>query len=195
MYAYGALMIEQSMTMTRLRKFLATQRTFIFIEWDNRASSIKKSAVVARKNSTSCKDQGYQQSKYFSLFWMRGNYDKYLAIRESFIKREDCNDPKLIDFECFTFSSSRSKIHEKYFIFRQKTVYKRDFPEYERKRIDDVSWLKAAHICKYIGGSLPYFTNREEFEEVVALYKLHKFIPITEGIFVGLSWNKSKVRY
>ena len=85
-------MIEQSMSMTRLRKFLATQRTFIFIEWDNGASPINKSAVVARKSSTSCKDQGYQQSTYFSLFWMRGNYDKYLAIRESFIRREDCND-------------------------------------------------------------------------------------------------------
>ena len=190
-------MIEQSMTMTRLRKFLATQRTFISIEWDNRASPLSKtgSTVERRMTSTYCKDQGYQQSTYFSLFWMRGNYDKYSAIRESFIKREDCNDQKLIDFDCFTFSSSRSKIHEKYFIFRQKKVYKRDFPEYKRKRIEDVSWLKAASICKYVGGSLPYFTNREEFEEVVALYKLHKFIPITEGIFVGLSWNKSKVRY
>ena len=196
-------MIEQSMTMTILRKFLATQRTFIFIEWDNRPSPFSKtrSTVERRMTSTSCKDQGYQQSTYFSLFWMRGNYEKYLAIRESVLGQKYCIDIKLIDFECYVFSKSRSKIHEKYLTLRQKRAYNKDYFErhkrlqYKLKRIEDVSWLKAASICKYIGGSLPYFTNREEFEEIVALYKLNKNIPITEGIFVGLSWNKSKVRF
>ena len=111
-------MIEQSMTMTRLRKFLATQRTFISIEWDNRASPFSKtgSTVERRMTSTSCKDQGYQQSTYFSLFWIRGNYDKYLTIRESALGQKSCIDIKFINFECYVFSKSRSKIHEKYLI-------------------------------------------------------------------------------
>ena len=118
MYATGDFMIELSMTMTRLRKFLATQCTYRTIEWDNRASPFSKtgSTVEKRMTSTSCKVQGYQQSKYFSLFWMRGNYDKYLHIQEPTLLLGSCFYKKLNDLVCYVFTKSRSKIHEKYLI-------------------------------------------------------------------------------
>ena len=54
-----------------------------------------------------------------------------------------------------------------------------------------VSWNTASKWCKSINAYLPYFSSREELDELLALLKLLRGIPPLEGIFIGIKINKS----
>ncbi len=50
-----------------------------------------------------------------------------------------------------------------------------------------VSWKGGSAICEEIGGDLPYFTNKEEQDELVALMKLSPDVYPMEALFIGLA--------
>ena len=49
-----------------------------------------------------------------------------------------------------------------------------------------VSWNQAQKVCEDAGMLLPYFTSREQYEEIIALLKVSKDILPFEGLFIGL---------
>ena len=53
------------------------------------------------------------------------------------------------------------------------------------------SWTQASELCKKAGAYLPYFTNREDLEELLAMLKLSQDMPPIEAIFIGLRFNGS----
>ena len=52
-----------------------------------------------------------------------------------------------------------------------------------------LSWNEAAQLCKDTGGYLPYFTSRNELEQLIALMKFSKDIFPVEAIYIGLNLN------
>ncbi len=52
------------------------------------------------------------------------------------------------------------------------------------------SWIDASRLCARVGGSLPYFTSRDEVEQLLALYKFVKLLPHTDTIYIGLKWKQ-----
>ena len=51
------------------------------------------------------------------------------------------------------------------------------------------SWIEASELCTDVGGYLPYFTSREELDELLALLKLSPDIYPIEALYIGLTSN------
>ena len=50
------------------------------------------------------------------------------------------------------------------------------------------SWKESSDFCqKEAGGQLPHFTDITQVKELIAILKLSQHVPLTEGIFIGLS--------
>ena len=56
-----------------------------------------------------------------------------------------------------------------------------------------LSWKEASDICVKLGGILPQFFSRDELDEFIALLFSSLKMPIIEGIFLGLTYNKIQV--
>ena len=52
-----------------------------------------------------------------------------------------------------------------------------------------LSWTAASKQCQQHGGHLPYFTSRDQLEEVVAFLKFSRRIPFIEAIFIDFPSN------
>ena len=55
------------------------------------------------------------------------------------------------------------------------------------------SWMEGSALCESINGHLPYFTNFDEFAEIIKILRLSSEIPPIEAIFIGLWFNANKV--
>ena len=64
-----------------------------------------------------------------------------------------------------------------------------DIVQYEKS----LSWEQASQLCRDAGGSLPYFTSRDELEEFIAFIKLEKYGILVNALFIGL--HNKKVRF
>ena len=62
------------------------------------------------------------------------------------------------------------------------------------KQIKIKSWNVAEKICSTLGGSLPYFTSREDLHDLINILKYTSYIPPMEGIFIGLKQDYNGVR-
>ena len=72
------------------------------------------------------------------------------------------------------------------------------FEKWKNLQLDDsilISWKQAEKACKEKGGSLPYFMNRDDMEDFVAMIQLTEDIYPTDGIFIGLSAQGSQVGF
>ena len=58
-----------------------------------------------------------------------------------------------------------------------------------------MSWNKASQICKDIGGYLPYFTSRDDLDELLAFLKLSWSIPTIIYMHIGLKFELNKVSF
>ena len=56
-----------------------------------------------------------------------------------------------------------------------------------------MSWNEASERFKEIGGYLPYFTSRQDLEQLLALLKFHYDIPLMMFMFIGLKSNLNPV--
>ncbi len=56
------------------------------------------------------------------------------------------------------------------------------------------TWNDASELCASIGGHLPYFTSRNDLEEVIALFKLSPHATPVKALFIGLKMVSSLIR-
>ena len=78
---------------------------------------------------------------------------------------------------CLTFTAQSSE--KIYFVIG-------DITDYYNHQTAARSWNEAAQLCQKIKGYLPYFTSRNELNELIFLLRHSSNIPIMEGIFIGL---------
>ena len=55
------------------------------------------------------------------------------------------------------------------------------------------SWEDAFALCKKMQGSLPYFYNRDELQELIGILKKSTYLPLMEAIFVDNKHRANKV--
>ena len=55
------------------------------------------------------------------------------------------------------------------------------------------SWNDASQLCKKIGGYLPYFTSRQDLEDLFSLLMLSQDIPPIAYMYIGLKYNSNQV--
>ena len=55
------------------------------------------------------------------------------------------------------------------------------------------SWNDASQLCKKIGGYLPYFTSRQDLEELFGVLMLSQDIPSIAYMYIGLKYNSNQV--
>ncbi len=62
------------------------------------------------------------------------------------------------------------------------------------KHLVPKSWEEAAALCNMTGGHPPYFTSKEEVDELIAFLKLNPNIPLIPALFIALKkFRKEKV--
>ena len=129
----------------------------------------------------------YNKSSSLSMkaVWIYNAYDPY--VKSSQAPSHPCIEKfstSLIYDKCLNLSAVKSNDYMHYVLFTKIL---------ERKKSILKSWEEASQICKETGGRLPYFTSREELEELIALLKLSRVIKPIEAMFIGLSFNTESV--
>lgn len=122
--------------------------------------------------------------------WLADNYHKF--SHHSFIHASSCSplmQYNLTKCSNFSFYSSDSKTIS-YVLFTDNGANHEHFLDSRKASKSLVSWKEAASICRHGSGFLPYFTNREELEELLALLKLSPYMPALLSIFIGLKIDK-----
>ena len=52
-----------------------------------------------------------------------------------------------------------------------------------------LSWMEASNLCKDAGAMLPYFTSRQDLDQLIRLLKLSRDGFLLEGLFIGLVYS------
>ena len=52
-----------------------------------------------------------------------------------------------------------------------------------------MSWMEASNLCKDAGAMLPYFTSRQDLDQLIRLLKLSRDGFLLEGLFIGLVYS------
>ena len=111
-------------------------------------------------------------------------FDKYEQYKHFFYqKATECLEstkPKASNI-CLNISSKNNKKYYAIFNFLA------------RSKLRKVSWNEASEMCRGIGGYLPYFTFKEQLDELIALFKLSQAIPPIQALFTGLQFNAHRV--
>ena len=116
-----------------------------------------------------------------SMIWNMGNYQVYEKLRE--INLNDCSDSGIVvqHYKCVSFQKS------------QHPAVKRNYYFISHIKLEKISWIEAADLCKHIGGYLPCFTSLQEQDELIAFFKLSRDIPAIEAVYIGLRYNYTTV--
>ena len=102
--------------------------------------------------------------------------------------------------ECLNFNSLLHLKEKNFILLRQNFASKIyiNFAMYalSEKILDGelVNWIETSDMCRSLGGFLPYFTSKEDLDELIALSNLRKGIPPIEAIFIGLNRKNEQVR-
>ena len=54
---------------------------------------------------------------------------------------------------------------------------------------EKLSWIEASNLCKDAGGLLPYFTSRQDLDDLILILKSSRHGFLLEGLFIGLVYN------
>ena len=134
-----------------------------------------------------------------SIVYTHDNYKNYSYLTSHNISKcDNILTATLHGFKCFTIlTSQQSNIH--YMLLEKNLNY--DYPssqnqhQYPSDRYLS-SWKQASELCRNADAYLPYFTNKEDLEELLALLKLSEDKPPIEALFIGLKFvGSGKVRY
>ena len=134
-----------------------------------------------------------------SIVYTHDNYKKYSYLTSyNTSKCDNILTATLYGFKCFTIlTSQQSNIH--YMLLEKSLTY--DYPSSQNQHQYPSdrhlsSWKQASELCRNAGAYLPYFTNKEDLEELLALLKLSEDMPPIEALFIGLTLvGSGKVRY
>ena len=104
-------------------------------------------------------------------------------------------------FDIYSVNNYRLEIKTSQTVTVKINTFNVIFSQTERKRKSLVlqfyntkkSWNDASLLCKKIGGYLPYFTNRQDLEELFSLLMLSQNIPSIANMYIGLKYNLNKV--
>ena len=129
-----------------------------------------------------------------SVAYVYDNYEKYSHLTsQNMSKCDKILKASLQGFGCLNMSTpTHSSFH--YILFKKSMTHDYSSSSNQRQYPSDrhlSSWTQASESCRKAGAYLPYFTNREDLEELLALLKLSPDIPPVEAIFIGLKFNGS----
>ena len=134
------------------------------------------------------------KSAKLKVMWMQTNYIKhfkhpissltdstkcYINVEKSALGYKACLDVSFIN----------SPYHY--------ILYSKEFAHSDLERLTDpsgyTSWREASKLCRDIGGYLPYFTSREELDQLLAWLKLSPDIHPIEALYIGLTSNPAVI--
>ena len=122
--------------------------------------------------------------------WIHDNYKKfsyYVNTRRR--KCIDVNYTSLYYSECLSFRSSNgshSRLNTKRYILFNMYLVHGKLLQYFRHHSPAYSWEESSQLCREAGGILPFFTSRDDLQELLTLLKFSEDIPPLEAIFIGL---------
>ena len=58
-----------------------------------------------------------------------------------------------------------------------------------------LSWNEVSEACRNVGGYLPYFTSKNEFDQLIGFLKLSRELPTIPAIFIGYMVQEKKVGF
>ncbi len=130
-----------------------------------------------------------------TVMWIRDNYQRFLHFdRKKALYCESAMVPLSVRsnkvFECclnFSKFSLPFFQKQKYYIFIQNKNW---IELNESRSLNYPSWIEASKLCLQFGGYLPYFTNRDELQEFLALIKFAENLNVTEALYIGLKWER-----
>ena len=129
--------------------------------------------------------------------WINHRHSRYSNIDPIFVKESHCleslNSQKRCNYS--SYAEDGYFMNKYYYLFESHSVFLNGF--LVRKSYSKLwSWKEADNLCRYIGGSLPYFLSREELEELVDFLKNSPHILPYEAIYIGMTINSTqKVNY
>ena len=87
----------------------------------------------------------------------------------------------------YTLPKERNQQHvARYMIFTHEFHYMHTQIKIESYKM---SWMEASNLCKDAGAMLPYFTSRQDLDQLIRLLKLSRDGFLLEGLFIGLVYN------
>ena len=87
----------------------------------------------------------------------------------------------------YTLPKERNQQHvTHYMIFTHEFHYMHTQINIESYKM---SWMEASNLCKDAGAMLPYFTSRQDLDQLIRLLKLSRDGFLLEGLFIGLVYS------
>ena len=130
-------------------------------------------------------------------FWINNRNSRYTDLNLLSVKKSYClvsfKDQKLCNYSSYT--------EDGYFMNKYYYLFENPYIKMTGGIVAKVyhklwSWKEANHLCRDIGGHLPYFLSREELEELVDFLKNSPHILPYESLYTGMTINsKQKVKY
>ena len=116
--------------------------------------------------------------------WLQDVYNSFKNFHHkspNLCKNNNFTDIFLFDY-CLTLNVSNQK---SYLFFRKyfETVDSRKW---------DKSWNRAFQLCESVGGHLPVFNRRDDLDEVLAIFKTVRYMPVVPAIYIGLAFNEKR---
>ena len=153
-------------------------------------NSLYKTRFMALQGSILSVKVTTQKESIRKVLWLHDIYPKYM-----YLKKED-NNLEWDSISDKTFMNLSLKMHRNkefyYVFFRNTSSTHLSISVFNNKGF--TSWEKASDLCRSIEGYLPYFTSREDLDELLALFKMSLEIPPIEAIYIGLKFvNKIRV--
>ena len=131
-----------------------------------------------------------------NIMWLHDNYKKYAKNSNSLWteSRKGYTNVEKYSLEYKSCVNVSFINYSHYFI-----LYSNEFGYSGFDRLENpsgyISWREASELCRDIGGYLPYFTSREELDELLALLKLSPDIHPIEALYIGLTTNPLVTRF
>ena len=131
-----------------------------------------------------------------SIVYTHDNYKKYSYFTsQNTSKCDKIFTATLYEFKCFTIlTSQQSNIH--YMLLEKSLTYDDNSSQNQHQYPSDrhlSSWKQASELCRNAGAYLPYFTNKEDLEELLALLKLSEDMFPIEALFIGLKRERESI--
>ena len=124
------------------------------------------------------------------LVWIHDNYKKFSNhVNRKGRKCTAANDTSVYYSDCMSFQSTygrHSRLSTRNYIFFNMYLVHGKFWYYFGHHSPVYSWEETSQLCREAGGFLPFFTSRDDLQELLTLLKLSEDIPPLEAIFIGL---------
>lgn len=131
---------------------------------------------------TSFNITGCKEAEFFTK--VQKMFKNYLCFKGNKIQCEN---------ECWNLSHSNGR--SSYLMIRNVFYLINYFGPYKIFKVDFknsfyLSWVIASHMCKQVGGHLPYFSHKEEVDHFSMFFQVTDDINPVEAVFIGVASYK-----